>query len=347
MEQTLKNGSLMIPKSSVTHHWSEALKQAVRDPLELCRLLDINPEQLPGGASGLQQGQLLFRTLVPRPFVDLMQRGNPRDPLLLQVLPLGQENLSQPGFVTDPLQEQQSNPLPGLIHKYQSRVLLTSSGACAINCRYCFRRHFPYAENSLSQQATSAILDYLQRHPKVNEVILSGGDPLATPDQRLADKIQQLQQLPQLKRLRIHTRLPVVLPSRITDELLHTLANTRLKVILVLHINHPQEVGAELCGALQHLKQAGVTLLNQSVLLQGINDQPEILADLSEVLFEQGVMPYYLHAFDPVAGAAHFAVDDQQARQIYAGLLALLPGYLVPRLVREYPDQPAKTPLGW
>ncbi|MBE0505706.1 MAG: EF-P beta-lysylation protein EpmB [Marinospirillum sp.] len=347
MEQTLKNGSLIIPKSSVTHHWSETLKRAVRDPLELCRLLNINPEQLPGGTSGLQQGHQLFRTLVPHPFINLMQRGNPQDPLLLQVLPLAQENLPQAGFVADPLQEHQSNPLPGLIHKYQSRVLLTSSGACAINCRYCFRRHFPYAENSLSQQATSAILDYLQHHPKVNEVILSGGDPLATPDLRLADKIQQLQQLPQLKRLRIHTRLPVVLPSRITDELLQTLASTHLKVILVLHINHPQEVGTELCEALQRLRRTEITLLNQSVLLRGINDQAEILAQLSETLFEQGVMPYYLHAFDPVAGAAHFAVDDQQARQIYAGLLTLLPGYLVPKLVREYPDQPAKTPLGW
>lgn len=347
MEQTLKNGSLMIPKSSVTHHWTETLKQAVRDPLELCRLLNINPEDLPGGSKGLQQGHQLFRTLVPRPFINLMQSGNPKDPLLLQVLPLAQENLPQPGFVTDPLQEQQSNPLPGLIHKYQSRVLLTSSGACAVNCRYCFRRHFPYADNSLSQQATTAILDYLQRHPKVNEVILSGGDPLATPDSRLADRIQQLEQLPQLKRLRIHTRLPVVIPSRINDELLSWLNSTRLQTVMVLHINHPQEVGNELCEAIQRLKQTGTTLLNQSVLLQGINDQPEILAELSETLFAQGVMPYYLHAFDPVDGAAHFAIKDQQARQIYAELLALLPGYLVPKLVREYPDQPAKTPLGW
>ncbi|WP_027849278.1 EF-P beta-lysylation protein EpmB [Marinospirillum minutulum] len=337
----------MIPKTSETHHWSDELKRALVDPLSLCQQLNINPQQLPGGIEGLKKGQQLFKTLVPQPFIKLMQQGNPRDPLLLQVLPLGAENQAVTGFVTDPLQESKYNPLPGLIHKYTSRVLLTTSGACAVNCRYCFRRHFPYAQNSLSSSGSQAILDYLQKHPKVNEVIFSGGDPLATPDTRLATLVKQLESLPQLKRLRIHTRLPVVIPSRINTEFLNWVTKTRLTLVMVLHINHPQEIGAELIQALGRLKSAGVRLLNQSVLLAGINDQASILAELSEALFTQGVMPYYLHTFDPVAGAAHFAIDDKQARQIYAELLAELPGFLVPKLVREYPNQPAKTPLGW
>lgn len=337
----------MIPKTTETHHWSELLKHSVRDPLELCQQLNLNPEQLPGGLAGLQKGQQLFKTLVPQPFINLMQKGNPQDPLLMQVLPLGAEDEAKVGFVNDPLQEQAHNPLPGLIHKYSSRVLLTTSGACAVNCRYCFRRHFPYAKNSLSSSGTQAILNYLQEHPSVNEVIFSGGDPLATTDSRLAKQVQELETLPQLTRLRIHTRLPVVIPSRINQEFLSWISTTRLKVIMVLHINHPQEIGSELVQALKRLKHANVLLLNQSVLLRGVNDQASILAELSEALFAQGVMPYYLHAFDPVAGAAHFAVDDKDARQIYAELLAQLPGFLVPKLVREYPDQPAKTPLGW
>lgn len=337
----------MIPKSTETHHWSNELKNAVRDPLELCRLLNIDPAQLPGGIAGLKQGQKLFKTLVPQPFINLMHKGNPQDPLLQQVLPLGAESQAATGFITDPLEEKAHNPLPGLIHKYQSRVLLTTSGACAVNCRYCFRRHFPYAENSLSTNGSEAILDYLRNHPKVNEIIFSGGDPLATPDSRLAARVKQLEALPQLTRLRIHTRLPVVIPSRINQELLSWLTATRLKVVMVLHINHPQEIGSELIQALSYLKQANILLFNQSVVLHGINNKASILAELSEALFEQGVMPYYLHAFDPVAGAAHLAVDDKQAREIYAELLGLLPGFLVPKLVREYPDQTAKTPLGW
>ncbi|GLR63408.1 EF-P beta-lysylation protein EpmB [Marinospirillum insulare] len=337
----------MIPKTLATLHWTEQLKQAVRDPLTLCQQLNINPTQLPGGIAGLEKGQQLFKTLVPQAFIQLMQPGNPLDPLLQQVLPLGAEGQAQAGFVSDPLQEKSYNPLPGLIHKYTSRVLLTTSGACAVNCRYCFRRHFPYAENSLSTHASQAIIDYLKQHPKINEVILSGGDPLATPDTRLATRVKQLETLPQLKRLRIHTRLPVVIPARINSEFLSWITATRLKVILVVHINHPQEIGAELVESLQRLKQAGVLLLNQSVILAGINDQASILAELSEKLFEQGILPYYLHTLDPVAGAAHFAIDDKRARQIYAELLAELPGFLVPKLVREYPNQPAKTPLGW
>ena len=349
----------MIPKTLAANHlagaqiadptpaWSTQLREAIRDPLELCQQLGLNPDALPGGRAGLQGADGLFKTLVPRPFLDRMQPGNSTDPLLLQVLPQGAESLQVPGFVTDPLEEARFNPLPGLIHKYTSRVLLTLSGGCAVNCRYCFRRHFPYAENSLSRPALSAVLDYLNQHPEVNEVILSGGDPLATPDARLLEVIQQLELQPSIKRLRIHTRLPVVVPARITPALLEGLNTSRLQTLMVMHINHPQEIDQAVSQALEQLKQAGVILLNQSVLLRGVNDRAEVLAELSEKLFTNGVLPYYLHTLDPVEGAAHFAMDASQHQTLYADLLARLPGYLVPRLVKEEADRPSKTPLGW
>lgn len=337
----------MIPKEPTTNHWSTELKQAVRDPLQVCKLLDIDPASLPGGLTGLQTGADLFSTLVPWPFLRLMQKGNPKDPLLLQVLPQGVEAQQVAGFVADPLQEKAHNPLPGVIHKYASRLLLTTSGACAVNCRYCFRRHFPYAENSLGRTSNQELLDYLRQHPQINEVIFSGGDPLAAADTRLAALTADLASLPQLTRLRIHSRLPVVVPSRINTEFLSWVEATRLQVILVLHVNHSQEIGADLAAAAAKLHKAGVLLLNQSVLLQGINAQAEVLAQLSERLFELKILPYYLHTLDKVAGAAHFAVSTVQARQIHAQLLALLPGFLVPKLVTEEAGRPSKTPLGW
>ncbi len=345
--KTLSTNHLARPqKSTSTPAWITELREAIRDPQELCQALNLSPDVLTGGTEGLQLAHTLFSTLVPQSYFQRMQPGNPLDPLLLQVLPTAAEAEKITGFVTDPLKEAAYNPLPGLIHKYKSRVLLTLSGACAINCRYCFRRHFPYAENSLSSKALDKILVYLQRHPEVNEVILSGGDPLATSDQRLGQLIQQLEQLPQLKRLRVHTRLPVVIPSRITSELVQHLQATRLQTICVLHINHPQEINEQLADALYPLTAAGVLLLNQSVLLKNINNQASTLAELSEKLFACGVLPYYLHTLDAVEGAAHFALEPQSIQCIYSELLALLPGFLVPRLVTEEADQPSKTPLG-
>lgn len=341
------NHLTLIEKSQATPLWTQELRLALRDPLAICEYLELDPDQIPGRSSGLLAGHQLFSTMVPLAFLERMQKGNPQDPLLLQVLSSAEEAREVDGFISDPLQEERFNPLPGLIHKYSSRVLLTLAGGCAINCRYCFRRHFPYSENTLSKQAFTAVIDYLRQHPEVNEVIFSGGDPLATPDKRLASLVDQLQQLPQLKRLRIHSRLPVVLPSRVDQQLLDWLQATSLTVILVVHINHPQEIDASLHQALAELKAAGVILLNQTVLLKGINDQPKVLAELSEKLFTAGVMPYYLHTLDPVRGTAHFALTDTDAKSIYAELLARVPGYLAPKLVREYPDQPSKTPLGW
>ncbi|SFC13489.1 L-lysine 2,3-aminomutase [Marinospirillum celere] len=341
------NHLTLIEKSEGTPQWSQELGQALRNPLEICQRLNLNPEDLPGGREGLEQGHQLFSSLVPLPFLERMEKGNPKDPLLLQVLPALEEQQKQPGFVTDPLQEKRFNPLPGLIHKYRSRVLLTLSGGCAVNCRYCFRRHFPYAENTLSKAALQKVIAYLQEHPEINEVIFSGGDPLATPDTRLSEIVSQLEQLPQLKRLRIHSRLPVVLPSRVDAKLLSWLKATRLQTILVLHINHPQELDQSLIQALHELRTTNSILLNQTVLLKGINANAAVLTQLSEQLFAAGVLPYYLHTLDPVQGAAHFAIQDQEAKEIYAELLANLPGYLVPKLVREYADQLSKTPLGW
>ncbi|WP_114418168.1 EF-P beta-lysylation protein EpmB [Marinospirillum perlucidum] len=349
----------MIPKTQASNHlalaenppspplWVTELRQAIRDPLELCREVGLDPQTLDTPAEGLQAGHQLFQTLVPRPFIQRMQKGDPKDPLLLQVLPQSRETQHWPGFTQDPLEEASANPLPGLIHKYSSRVLLTLAGSCAVNCRYCFRRHFPYAENSLGQEALDRILDYLNRDSRINEVILSGGDPLATSDKRLASVVKKLESIPHLKRLRIHTRLPVVLPSRVDTRLLDWLSSGRLDKVMVIHINHPNEIDTSLEAALADLRGIGVTLFNQSVLLRGVNDDPEILAELSEKLFSLKVLPYYLHAFDPVEGAAHFALEDTAAQQLYQQLLARLPGYLVPRLVREFPDRPSKTPLGW
>jgi len=274
-----------------------------------------------------------------------MGPGDPTDPLLRQVLPLGEEALPAPGYVTDPLQEAEHTPARGLIHKYAGRVLLITSPACAVNCRYCFRRHFPYGDNSPSRAQWEASLEHLRTDPSITEAILSGGDPLAASDRQLAWLVERLEAIPHLRRLRIHTRLPVVIPDRIDAALLDWLGKSRLQKVVVLHINHAQEIDPAVVDACARLKTAGVTLLNQSVLLRGVNDSVDALAALSERLFEAGVLPYYLHVLDPVAGAAHFDVPDGQARELVAGLREVLPGFLMPRLVREVPGEGSKTPL--
>ena len=327
--------------STLVSSWQEELRNAITDPAELLSYLEL-PENLLDGA---RQGDALFSLKVPHPYLQRIEKGNPLDPLLLQVLPQHQETRHQAGYTQDPLAEQQANPLPGLIHKYTHRVLLVLSGACAINCRYCFRRHFAYQENQLGKQQWQQILDYLHQHPEVDEVIFSGGDPLATPDTRLQRMIHDLEQVPHLERLRIHTRLPVVIPSRVTPTLLNMLSSTSLQSLIVLHINHPNEIDASVKQACQLITEKNITLLNQSVLLKGINDSITVQKTLSKTLFAAGILPYYLFLFDPVAGAAHFDLPEHQAKDLAARLQAELPGYLVPRLAVEIPGKASKTLL--
>ena len=286
-----------------------------------------------------------FALRVPEPYLLRMQPGNPNDPLLRQVLPLGEELQDQPGYVTDPLGEQHSNAQPGIIHKYHGRLLLVVTAGCAINCRYCFRRHFPYAENNLSTAEWEQALDYIRQDSSINEVIYSGGDPLAANDRRIAWLTRQIADIPHIKRLRVHTRLPVVIPQRVTDELIEALGATRLPVTMVLHCNHANEVDAQMLAATQKLKSANITLLNQAVLLRGVNNRLEDQIALSEVLGDNGVLPYYLHLLDHVRGASHFHCSDAEAKHLVGQLLTRLPGYLVPRLVREIAGEAGKVPI--
>ena len=282
---------------------------------------------------------------VPEAYLSRIAHGDINDPLLRQVLPLSEETLSPAGYVLDPLEESEHRPAKGLIHKYAGRVLLIASPTCAINCRYCFRRHFPYSDNSPSRAQWQEALGYLRDDSTIHEAILSGGDPLAASDRQLAWLVEQLENIPHLKRLRIHTRLPVVIPDRINEDLLGWLGTTRLQKVVVLHINHANEIDQAVVDACTRLKQAGATLLNQSVLLRDVNDNVTALAALSERLLEAGILPYYLHVLDPVQGAAHFDVADNEARELVSQLRAHLPGFLMPRLVREIPGKESKTPL--
>jgi len=319
--------------------WQQALANAVTDPLELLQLLSLDIEALPGAVAAIGS----FPLRVPRAFIARMNKGDWNDPLLQQIMPVARELELQPGFSDDPLEELGSNPLSGLIHKYQGRVLLIVSGGCAVNCRYCFRRHFPYSDNNPGRHQWTEVLDYIAADPSINEVILSGGDPLAASDKLLTDLVDQLQLIPHLTTLRVHSRLPVVIPQRITEQTLVWLSGGRLQPVLVIHSNHANELDQQVQRSLATLREAGVTLLNQSVLLAGVNDSAPALKALSERLFACGVLPYYLHLLDKVAGAAHFYVDEPRAQSIVQQLLASAPGYLVPRLVKELPQHHSKT----
>ena len=328
--------------------WRSALAEAITDPLELLALLGLEPADLPGGRTGVERAAELFPLRVPRGYADRMRRGDPSDPLLRQVLPLGAEAVGVPGFGTDPLGEERALARPGLLRKYDARALLVVTGACAVHCRYCFRRHFPYAEGALHRRAWEPALGEIAADPSIAEVILSGGDPLAAADERLAELAEALAGIPHVRRLRVHSRNPVVLPERVDERLLSWLApspRNRLRPVMVVHANHAREIDDAVRAAFARLRGAGVELLNQSVLLAGVNDSAAALAELSEALFEAGALPYYLHLLDRVAGAAHFEVSEERARRIAGELAARLPGYLVPRLVREVPGAPAKVPV--
>ncbi|MCG7900556.1 MAG: EF-P beta-lysylation protein EpmB [Candidatus Thiodiazotropha weberae] len=321
--------------------WQTALAEAFKDPQGLLSHLQLKPENL----ADRQLAQRQFSLKVPRHYANLMTKGDPHDPLLRQVLPCREEMVDTPGFIDDPVGDLQAKQQPGLLHKYQGRVLILTTGACGVHCRYCFRRHYPYQNGTATPGQWQSILDTIRRQATIQEVILSGGDPLMINDQRLEKMLAELQALPQLKRLRLHSRLPVVLPQRITPELLELLSSNRLQGVMVLHANHPNEISPELAEACEKMRAAGITLLNQSVLLKGVNDDAETLVRLSERLFEIGVMPYYLHLLDRVSGAGHFEVEPDRIELLKRQLLQQLPGYLVPRMVREIAGEASKTPV--
>ena len=320
----------------------DEIKAGSRRLPRLLKQLNIDPASIALAVKGLTD----FPFKAPPSFIQRMGSGDPADPLLRQVLPLAEEDQALPGFSADPLGEVSREAVPGVLHKYHGRALLITTGVCAIHCRYCFRRHFPYQAREATQQTWQPALDYLAEDPSIHEVILSGGDPLSLADGKLAGLLQSLADISHLKSLRIHSRIPVVQPERITPTLLQMLLNSRLQPIMVIHCNHPNEINNEAGAALAAMHQSGITLLNQSVLLRGVNDDLGVLTTLSEKLFEHRVLPYYLHLLDPVDGAAHFDVPEAEALRIMHELSSRLPGYLVPRLVREQPGAPYKIIKG-
>ena len=319
--------------------WQRELADAIRDPAELCRVLGLDAAVAEKGLPATRS----FPLLVPRVFAARMRPGDPRDPLLLQVLPQAAETEDVAGWSADPLHEGDALAAPGLVKKYDGRALLLLTGGCAVNCRYCFRREFPYATSGATRRGVAEGLEAIAADDSLTEVILSGGDPLLTDDAFLGDVIKRLDSIPHLQRIRIHTRLPVVLPSRVTPGLVDVLTTSRLARVVVLHANHPTELDASVAVAVRSLAASPAIILNQAVLLAGINDSAAVLAALSERLVELGVVPYYLHLLDRVRGANHFDVPQGRAEELHRQLRDTLPGYAVPRLVREVPGEPSKV----
>lgn len=333
-----------MPNPPSTSHlgWQQELASAFRHPQQLLDYLQIDNNAVNQWADANKAVQS-FSFLVTRSFAERMQKGNPNDPLLLQVMPTNRESAVVDGFGQDPVGDLQALTVPGLLHKYHGRVLLISTGACPIHCRYCFRRNFPYQANQNNTRQEQQAINYIQQRTEINEVILSGGDPLILTNRRLTQLIDKLETIPHLKRLRLHSRVPTTLPSRIDDGLIQRLTQTRLQTILVTHINHANELNSNVViQSLDRLALAKVKLFNQSVLLNKINDSVKSLADLSERLFDTGVQPYYLHLLDKVSGASHFEVPENTALYIHQNLQKRLPGYLVPKLVREIPGEMSK-----
>ena len=327
--------------STKTSAWQTALVQAITDPSELLTYLELDQALLPAAKAVTK----LFPLIVPRGFAARMEKGNPDDPLLRQIMPMNIELEEAPGFQTDPLQESRVNPVPGLLHKYHSRVLLTFVGTCAVNCRFCFRRHFPYTENNPGTEGWNQALAYIANDETISEVILSGGDPLVANDKMLLAFTERLNQISHVKRLRIHSRMPIVLPERISPDFIAWTRTLNQKVIMVTHCNHAQEINEPVKQAIKKMTDAGITMLNHTVLLKGVNDNIETLVALSEALFENGVLPYYIHMLDKVQGAAHFHVKLKMAQQLHAALQQRLSGYMVPKFVFEEPGAPAKVSL--
>jgi len=332
-------GSSAQSQSTLT--WQQSLQHAVRSADELLSLVALDPSQVP-----LYDQSNLFPLLVPREYIARMTPGDPSDPLLLQVLPLQQENDRVPGFVADAVGDLVKESVPGMLHKYPSRILLIASGMCAVHCRYCFRRHFPYEDMPKSLEQWQPALDTIASDPSIDEVILSGGDPLSLGNAKLQQLIAAIETIPHVRRLRLHTRFPLMIPNRIDAGFLSIMRQTRLATYFVWHINHANEIDLEVARVARDLRHAGVSLLNQAVLLRRINDSLEAQRNLSLRLLDIGIVPYYLHQLDRVSGAAHFEVPSEIGLRIVAAMRECLPGYAVPRFVQEKPGELSKTLLG-
>lgn len=314
-----------------TKNWRQQLAEAFTTIDDLCHYLHLSPDDLPVSIAAADD----FALRVPLSFAACMEKGNPYDPLLRQILPIKDELFAYPGFSHDPVGDLAAAARTGVIHKYHGRVLFINTGSCAINCRYCFRRNFPYSGLQLSKQTEHAAIQYIQEDPGISEVILSGGDPLLLSDTRFAALIRQLDNIKHLKRIRIHSRLPIVLPARITAELINTLTHSSKQIVIVVHCNHANEINDRVIAACKKLKNNGIILFNQSVLLKGVNDNAAVLCELSERLFTHGIIPYYLHVLDKATGTGHFEVSEPEALALIQHVQATLPGYLVPKLVKE------------
>ena len=325
----------------VSARWQQLWRQAIRDPAELLSRLGLEPAALGVSEAALQQ----FAQRVPEGFVARMRHGDPHDPLLRQVLPIDAEMRQVPGFSLDAVGDGAAKKATGVIQKYRGRALLVTTGSCAINCRYCFRRHFDYGTENAAKGGWQDAVRAIAEDPGIDEVILSGGDPLSLATHKLVELTDALRAIPHLRRLRIHSRLPVVLPERVDEDLVAWLGSLPWPLAFVIHANHANEFDASVDAALARLRAAGAQLLNQAVLLRGVNDSEDALAALSERSFAAGVMPYYLYQLDRVEGVAHFEVDDATAKSLIAALTARLSGYLVPKLVRELPGDPSKRPV--
>lgn len=321
-----------------TKNWQQQLSDAFSTIEDLCHYLQLPIETLSTSVGASES----FPLRVPLSFAADMEKGNPNDPLLKQVLPTTAELLAYPGFNNDPVGDLPATAQTGVLHKYQGRVLLINTGSCAINCRYCFRRNFPYSELQLSKRSEQNAIEYIRNDVGLSEVILSGGDPLLLNDARIANLFEQLDDIKHVKRIRIHTRLPIVLPARVTHELVKTLTQSSKKIVIIVHCNHANEINQRVITALNSLKNNGITLFNQAVLLKGVNDQASVLSALSEKLFNHGVIPYYLHLLDKATGTGHFEVSETQGRALISELQATLPGYLVPKLVKEVAGESSK-----
>ena len=329
------------PGSENEPSWREEVRTAVRDAGELCHRLGLSPDLVTTAESAARE----FSVFVPPSYLARIRRGDPHDPLLRQVLPVANETDEVPGFSADPVSDAAAVLQPGVLQKYAGRALLITTGACAVHCRYCFRRHFPYEEAPHSDAAWDGALATIAADPTISEVILSGGDPLMLVDERLSTLVKKIAALPRVERLRVHTRLPIMIPSRVTEELVTLLSSTHLTPLVVIHANHAQELDKAVAQSLARLQCAGVMLLNQAVLLRGVNDSVEAQITLSKSLVQMGVLPYYLHQLDRVRGAAHFEVPIAEGKKITAAMRAQLPGYMVPKYVQEVPGELSKTIL--